>query len=135
MITRNLDKAREAYLKQDTEASRLAHETAKENIEKHKKGGEFLKSLVYGGLDGIITTFSIIMASLGANLSYKTCLILGISNMLSDGISMGLGDYLSSKAEADFTRGERARETWEVENNPEGEKKEMEELYVKKGME
>ena len=125
MISRNLDKARDAYKIQDTEASRLAHEDNKPNIEKHKKGGEFLKSLVYGGLDGIITTFSIMMASLGANLTYKTVLILGISNMFSDGISMGLGDYMSSKAEMDFNKGERARETWEVENNPEGEKREM----------
>jgi VIT1/CCC1 family predicted Fe2+/Mn2+ transporter len=134
MITRNLDKAREAYKTEDVEASRLAHASGKANVEKHKKGGEFLKSLVYGGLDGIITTFAIVMAALGANLSMGTVLVLGVSNMFSDGLSMAIGDYLSSKAEIDFNNNEKARETWEVENNPDGERLEMEELYMKKGM-
>lgn len=116
------------------EASKLAHNNKIQNVEKHKKGGEFLKSLVYGGLDGIITTFAIVMGALGADLSIGTVLVLGVSNMFSDGLSMALGDYLSSKAEIDFNKAERAREAWEVENNPEGEKLEMEELYKAKGM-
>jgi len=120
MISRSLDKARDAYKTQDVEASKLAH--SNKNIEKHKKGGEFLKSLVYGGLDGIITTFAIVMGALGAGLGLGTVLVLGVSNMFSDGLSMALGDYLSSKAEMDFNKAERAREAWEVENNPEGEK-------------
>lgn len=85
MISRNIDKAREAYKNNDVERCKLAHANnghsnekinvnSNENIniniehEKHKKGGEFLKSLVYGGLDGIITTFAIVMSGLGANM-------------------------------------------------------------------
>ena len=47
---------------------------------------------------------------------------------------MGFGDYLSSKAELAFQLKEKSRETWEYDNYLEGEKKEMVELYVKKGM-
>ncbi len=47
---------------------------------------------------------------------------------------MALGDYLSTKSEREFYKKERMREEWEVENNPEGEKEEMIEVYVKKGI-
>lgn len=45
-------------------------------------------------------------------------LVMGVSNMFGDGVSMAMGDYLSSRAEQDYIKGERLRETWEVENNP-----------------
>jgi hypothetical protein len=40
---------------------------------------------------------------------------MGLSNMLGDGISMGFGDYLSSKAELDHVKVEKAREEWEFD--------------------
>ena len=42
---------------------------------------------------------------------------------------MALGDYLSSKAESDFIESERKRESWEIENYIEGEKKELADIY------
>ena len=141
MITRNIDEARKAYLSGDIQASKEAHvglkdeegRVLKSHKEKHKEGGEFLKSAVYGGLDGIITTYSIVMGAAGASFNIGTVLILGVSNMIGDGISMGLGDYLSSKSEIDFRRKEQKREEWEIENNPEGEKLEMIEVYKNRG--
>ena len=56
-------------------------------------------------------------------------LAMGIANLIGDGISMALGDFISTKSEAEFTINERNREAWEVENNPDGEKKEMIDIY------
>ncbi len=58
----------------------------------------YLKSLVYGGLDGIITTFAVVAGVAGASLSSGIILILGLANLLADGFSMAVGDYLSTRA-------------------------------------
>jgi vacuolar iron transporter family protein len=133
MITRNLDKAREAFRNGSIEASRAAHSAAA--AESHTQAqGRYLKSVVYGGLDGIITTFAVVAGVAGASLSAGVVLILGFANLVADGISMAIGDYLSSKAEREYEAAERKREAWEVEHYPEGEKKELVELYQAKGV-
>lgn len=133
MLTRNLEKAREAYKNKDIEAARQAHDSAA-NTENHNSAGQYIKSLVYGGMDGIITTFAVVAGVAGAALSSKIVLILGMANLLADGFSMAVGDYLSTKAEKDYNKNERQREAWEVENHPEGEKQELIELYMAKGL-
>lgn len=60
---------------------------------------KYLSEFIYGSIDGIITTFSIVAGSAGGNLSQRVILILGISNVLSDGYSMGVSRYLSALAE------------------------------------
>ena len=90
---------------------------------------------MYGGLDGIITTFAVVAGVAGASLSAGVVLILGFANLIADGISMAIGDYLSSKSEREYEAAERKREAWEVEHYPEGEKKELVELYEAQGRE
>ena len=60
---------------------------------------QYLSEFVYGGIDGIITTFSIVAGSTGGDLLKNVIIILGISNVLSDGYSMGISRYISSKTE------------------------------------
>jgi VIT1/CCC1 family predicted Fe2+/Mn2+ transporter len=59
----------------------------------------FLGEFIYGATDGIITTFSIVAGATGGSLLHNVIIILGISNVLSDGYSMGVSRYLSSMAE------------------------------------
>jgi len=133
MLSRDLEQAKAAYLVRDLEHSRRAHDT--HQPEQHRQEhGKYIKSVVYGGLDGIITTFAVVAGVAGASLSAGVVLILGLANLVADGLSMAIGDFLSTRAENDYNRAERERETWEVENYPEGEKRELVELYVEKGM-
>ena len=56
---------------------------------------EMLSEFVYGGMDGVITTVAIIAGTMGADISTKYALILGLSNILADGFSMGISRYNS----------------------------------------
>lgn len=60
---------------------------------------KLLRAAVYGANDGIVTTFAVVAGVMGAGLSAKVILILGIANMLADGLSMGIGDYLGETSE------------------------------------
>ena len=60
---------------------------------------QYLAEFVYGGIDGIINTFSIVAGSEGGNLLRNVIIILGISNVVSDGFSMGVSRYVSSDTE------------------------------------
>lgn len=60
---------------------------------------KYVKSGVLGAIDGIITTFAVVAGVAGAGLSSDIIVILGIANMIADGLSMGLGDYLGERSE------------------------------------
>ena len=94
---------------------------------------DYIKSIVFGGLDGIVTTFAIVASVVGAKLPIEVVIITGFAKLLGDGLSMGLGDCISEQAEQTHVRGERSREQWEFENYAEGEVREMVDIYVSKG--
>lgn len=48
--------------------------------------------------------------------------------------TVGVGEFLSSKAENEWILSERRRENWEMENYPEGEINEMIDIYEERGM-
>jgi len=141
-LMRDLDAARRAFDaggEQAAEASRRAHtvNTGGMNgmaVEHHEQSGGRLKGIVFGGLDGILTSFAIISGSVGANLGPVAMLALGISNVLADALSMGVGEFLSSRSYNAYVRKEREREAWELQNFPAGEIAEMVELFVARGM-
>ncbi len=105
------------------------------HAEKHLKGNiKYLGDLVIGANDGIITTFAIISGSAGASLSSTIIIILGLSNILADGISMGFSNYLALRSQKDYEIQERSREVYEVENFPEAEKEEVKVIFKRWGV-
>lgn len=64
---------------------------------------KYLPEFVYGGIDGIVTTFAVIAGAIGASLSPGIILILGFANLFADGFSMATSNYLSTKSHNDLT--------------------------------
>lgn len=62
-------------------------------------GRHYIRDLVFGANDGIITTFAVVAGVAGANLSSEIVLILGIANLIADGFSMGASNFLSLRSE------------------------------------
>jgi VIT1/CCC1 family predicted Fe2+/Mn2+ transporter len=68
----------------------------------HPQKGIYLRNAVFGGLDGVVTTFAVMAGATGANLSTRVIIILGLANLLADGFSMGVGSYMGEKSEQQF---------------------------------
>ena len=58
----------------------------------------YIRDLVYGANDGVITTFAVVSGATGGALSYTAILIIGAANLAADGMSMGVGNLLSIRA-------------------------------------
>lgn len=100
----------------------------------------YLKEIVYGGNDGIVTTFAVIAGFTGAQAqsniatySVLTVLLFGLANLFADAASMGLSNFLSLRSEKDLYKSEKERELNEIRDNPESEKKETQVLLEAKG--
>ena len=58
----------------------------------------YLRDMVYGAIDGIVTTFAVVAGVAGGALSTPVVLVVGTANLLADGLSMGVGNYLSIRS-------------------------------------
>lgn len=93
-----------------------------------------LRDVIYGAIDGAVTTFAIVAGVVGAELSTKVIIALGIANVLADGFSMAAGNYSGTKAELDDAKRIRAIEERHVRLEPEGERAELREILAQKGL-
>ncbi len=121
--------------------TKLPFDLQKHLAEEHKMTPltVYLKEIVYGGNDGIVTTFAVVAGFAGAQanvvnqLPVLAVLLFGFANLFADGVSMALGNFLSIRSEQDVYNNEKNKEAYEVVHNTELEKLESIEILVKKG--
>lgn len=70
------DLTQKAFKGRDAELSRVAHELATANEAHKTEAGQYIKAAVFGGLDGIITTFAVVASVTGANLATGVVIIM-----------------------------------------------------------
>ncbi len=65
-----------------------------------------MKSAVYGGLDGLITTLSVALSGLGIGdqMDPQHIVALGLASLIADGISMAVADYLATKSDDEYMK-------------------------------
>lgn len=52
----------------------------------HQSEGGLLKPVIFGGMDGILTSFAIVAGAAGGGLSPQVVLVLGFSNIFADAL-------------------------------------------------
>ena len=93
----------------------------------------YLKEWVYGGIDGVVTTFAVVAGVVGAGLSPAIVMVLGLANLLADGFSMAASAYSAMKAEEDNYERLHAREVRHVAQHHDGEIEETRQIFASKG--
>jgi VIT1/CCC1 family predicted Fe2+/Mn2+ transporter len=66
--------------------------------------------MIFGALDGVITTMAVVAGASGAQLGPRVALILGVANLIGDGLSMGASNYLGLRSELEQAGGNVAQE-------------------------
>ena len=120
----------------DSERSRLEASHTPEAIRRRiarVQGRSYLRDLVYGAVDGIVTTFAVVAGVSGARLSDGIVVVLGLANLLADGASMAGSNYLGTRTEGAEIARARRREEAQIRELPDGEKAEVREIYRQKG--
>lgn len=116
----------------------MEHEHSPEAIGRRLAGGpdtSYLRDWIYGGIDGAVTTFAVVSGVAGAELSSTVIVVLGLANLFADGFSMAAGNYSGTKAEHDQIEHLRRVEHRHIEQEPEGEREEIRQIFALKGFE
>ncbi len=106
--------------------------------EEHIVGGGKIRSVILGMNDGLISTFTLLVgvaaATLAATGNNSIVILTGFAAMVSGAISMGLGEYISSKSEYNYIKNELKKEKAEIELFPEEERTEVFEIFENMGL-
>ncbi|HZB97425.1 MAG TPA: VIT1/CCC1 transporter family protein, partial [Candidatus Sulfotelmatobacter sp.] len=95
--------------------------------------GDFIRDLIFGLNDGLVSNFSLIAGVSGAGTSRHVVLLAGVAGLLAGAVSMAAGSYLSNKAQREVVDAEVRRRREELLLAPEEEREQLRRIYLRKG--
>ncbi len=101
--------------------------------EQHPHVGDWLRELVFGLNDGLVTTLVFIMTVSAVTSGVSLALIVS-SEIVAGGVSMALGGYLSARTEREVIEQRIATERLEIADEPAEERAELRRIYYRKGL-
>jgi VIT1/CCC1 family predicted Fe2+/Mn2+ transporter len=128
-IIRNTDLASSITISPDSAMSSVAQD--KEGQLKDVEA--YLPELVYGGIDGIVTTFAVVAGAAGAHLNISIIIIVGMANLIADGLSMSVGAYLAKKSEIETYQKYLKKQEKKIKVQPAKAAEQLSAIYADKG--
>ncbi len=111
-------------------------DTLSAQLESHKATRiGWLRAAVLGANDGIVSTASLIIGVAAAHQAKSDVLLAGVAGLVAGAMSMAAGEYVSVSSQADTEAADLARERKELAEQPEFERAELADIYVKRGLE
>jgi VIT1/CCC1 family predicted Fe2+/Mn2+ transporter len=95
----------------------------------------WLRAGVLGANDGIVSTSSLIVGVAAGHAAHANILLAGIAGLVAGAMSMATGEYVSVHSQADTEAAALAQEKTELEIDFAGERRELTEIYVRRGLE
>jgi vacuolar iron transporter family protein len=95
----------------------------------------WLRAAVLGANDGIVSTASLIVGVAASDASRSSVLIAGVASLFAGAMSMAAGEYVSVSSQSDTEKADLARETSELEHQPDLEREELIRIYEARGVE
>jgi vacuolar iron transporter family protein len=99
----------------------------------HRVG--WLRAAVLGANDGIVSTASLVVGVAAANTGRQGVLLAGVAGLVSGAMSMAAGEYVSVSSQRDTEEADLVRERRELRDMPDVELRELEQIYVARGLE
>jgi len=103
------------------------------HIEPHLSESSGIRDFVFGFGDGINTSLGIAAGVGGADVSSNFIILAALVGMFTGAKAMAVQNYLAVKAQRELLKSEIAKEEWEIENKPDVERQEIEDIYKAKG--
>jgi VIT1/CCC1 family predicted Fe2+/Mn2+ transporter len=94
----------------------------------------WLRASVLGANDGLVSTASLILGVASAGADRGAVITAGIAGLAAGAMSMAAGEYVSVSSQRDAERADLARETRELQDDPEGEMAELAGIYEARGL-
>jgi VIT1/CCC1 family predicted Fe2+/Mn2+ transporter len=94
----------------------------------------WLRAAVLGANDGIVSTASLVVGVAAAKTGHSSILVAGVAGLVAGAMSMAAGEYVSVSSQADTERADLDREKEELATQGEQELKELEAIYVGRGL-
>lgn len=93
-----------------------------------------IRQLVFGSLDGLLVPLGVVSAVAGGTGSSKAVLVAGIAEAFAGALSMGAGEFIAGRAEAQVQQTEVNKELDAIRRQPEYELLEMAQLLEQEGI-
>jgi VIT1/CCC1 family predicted Fe2+/Mn2+ transporter len=114
-------------------APRGRHRVPRGELDEHSAVRNYVRDVILGFNDGLVSVYAIVAGVAGAAFSSGQIAIAGLAAAVAGALSMGLGEYLSTKSQAQYYAAEAQRERDHIRKYPKLEREEVEEMIEKKG--